>query len=589
MICERNCSTLDVSSEASERWGNKKESRKQISRIATNSGNHKLHVHLGVEAQRRSIHAEVEEITMRMTMRFILCLAITMLFISTVALGQGAPLVAPKKTDSTFVTQVGDPDAGNLGIEVQPGDSIRFTIKIDRVVSETDDQGRLLNFGPMLNKWSPSGTPYIIVKLLAFDIDSEYEENPQCKPRERDEILINGVPIGQQGESVYLKGKDRVWRLNTFKVPAHIIHYGKYQNGQWQGAGENQFEIKLTTLPYPCGDIPIQWSAKVKWASITVNAVYPVIMIHGVSSSGAFFTANNFTTPFQDQGIVYDKSIQLSNNSIEVNGNQLAGDIPRIARDKFHVKHVHIVAHSYGGISSRDFLARPIPKGDISILSLTTLDSPHHGTPGADYSEDSVGADDQYSTSTVRVLAAQARGHSAATHDLRVSYMEGIFNSSNSPNLPDSLSVDGRNSPVRYFAFGSDADANHNGNIEFEEYTRMSPFDSAWGLGGYIGATKLYRLIGGVKYTKTKQIDDPADSHNPPAKLTIVVETPNTSAPPNPTNIILPNDLVVTVNSAQHPKFTFLGPKAVNHSMIGSPGVAREVITTIFSVSPINQ
>ena len=55
---------------------------------------------------------------MSLIVRGILGLAITMLFISTVALGQGAPQLAPMKTDSTFVTQVGDGDAGNLGLEV---------------------------------------------------------------------------------------------------------------------------------------------------------------------------------------------------------------------------------------------------------------------------------------------------------------------------------------------------------------------------------------------------------------------------------------------------------------------------------------
>ena len=522
-------------------------------------------------------------------MRLIFCLVITMLIMTTVAWGQN--IAAPQKTDSTFVTKVGDADAGDLGADIKAGKSIKFTIKIDRVVGSTTSVGALESPGTLINNGIIA--PYVTVKLLAYDIDRDYEERPECSPREFDQILINGYDIGKNGEPVYLNGKNKAWRTNSFDVPISIIRFGIYDrvSGQWLGSGENQFEIKISTktASYPSGTYPcnppepdVQWSAKVKWAAISFKAMYPVIMVHGTESSGAFFTNNNFIDPFNRSYILYDNSINLDTNLIDIHGNRLAIEIPRIAKERFHVKHVHIVAHSQGGIDTRDFLARTMPKGDLSVLSLITLATPHHGSPGADYAEDSAKAAVPGSSNKTRVLAAQARGTTAATPNLRVAYMEKDFNPTNDPKLPDSLSVDGRSSPVQYFALAGNADGNGNGMIDVAESQGMDPFTHYYVSPQIVVATLLWRLVGEVDRTTLEDKDFPSPD-DPSGTITItlkvVKEVPN--------KVFLPNDIIVSVKSAQHAKFTFLGERnGHNHSFMGKDDIATEVIAKIRSINP---
>lgn len=292
-------------------------------------------------------------------MKLILCM-ITVSLTASVVLGQPA---APKKTDASFVIKAGETGAGELGSEVKAGRNITFTLKIDRVVGKTDGQGNLESPTTLIaNGVVPE---FVTLKLTAYDVDSGNEEVPNCRPREFDEIFINGQKIGKNGESVYLSGKDRAWRTNTFEVPTSIIRFGKFQNDQWQGAGENDFEIRVSTRApskYSCSPTPderydIEWSAKVQWAAISFKAMYPVVMIHGGRSGPEFFTNHSFISPFIQDGIPFDSGLQMDQRGtlpIADNGNKLSQEIPRIAKEKFHVKHLHIIAHSRGGLDSRD-------------------------------------------------------------------------------------------------------------------------------------------------------------------------------------------------------------------------------------------
>ncbi len=132
-------------------------------------------------------------------------------------------------------------------------------------------------------------------------------------------------------------------------------------------------------------------------------------MLHGNGESGPFWDRFNFTTPFQQAGIPYDNSISNPTQWIAKNAGLLVEKIPPIAT-RFGVKHLHLVAHSKGGLDSRAALKPLKAQGGLAILSVTTLSTPHHGSVLADYIRDARGASVWSSDDSVRTLAIQQLG-----------------------------------------------------------------------------------------------------------------------------------------------------------------------------------
>ena len=146
----------------------------------------------------------------------------------------------------------------------------------------------------------------------------------------------------------------------------------------------------------------------VAWARLRIKAMSPVIFIHGMNSNGAFFARQAiaggvtligppaaFTlgpTPgsFQAAGIPTDTSINLPGTaSVAANAAILSTLIPGIVRS-FGASNVHIVAHDKGGLDAREWLSvnAAIDKAravaPFSVISFTTLSTPHQGTAAAD-------------------------------------------------------------------------------------------------------------------------------------------------------------------------------------------------------------
>lgn len=72
--------------------------------------------------------------------------------------------------------------------------------------------------------------------------------------------------------------------------------------------------------------------------------------------------------------------------SIEARAARLADDIAQKAQGK----PVNIIAHSMGGLDSRYMISRLKP-GNIEVVSLTTIATPHRGSAFADYMFDAIG------------------------------------------------------------------------------------------------------------------------------------------------------------------------------------------------------
>ncbi|MGH9901633.1 MAG: esterase/lipase family protein, partial [Pyrinomonadaceae bacterium] len=297
-----------------------------------------------------------------------------------------SPFNPPEITDSNFVLDAGP--GLDTGCTFRSGGPLRIPVKIDRVVGDVQGDQRLADPQTLIQNGVVS--KFATLRMPAFDID--YNGAPGFPP-ERDRVLFNGVDIGPQGGVAYLTGDDGIWKLNEFQIPIELIRFGKRNPGGAPTPGDNVIEIRIDQA----SGNQENWCMSIDWAAIRFDALAPVIMIHGNNSNGQFFSDFNFIQPFQQQKIPFDNSINMQTDFIAVHGNLLATLIPNKAKE-FGARSVHLIAHSKGGLDSRDFLARTLPS-NFGVLSLTTLATPHHGSVGADYAIDSKNANSLFSDS----------------------------------------------------------------------------------------------------------------------------------------------------------------------------------------------
>lgn len=108
---------------------------------------------------------------------------------------------------------------------------------------------------------------------------------------------------------------------------------------------------------------------------------YPLILHHGFMDGAKFGSFGDMAKVFKGNGIqVYGTEVSTA-NTIAVRGQQLAAQIQKILSETGAQK-VNIIAHSMGGLDSRYVISK-LGLSD-KVASLTTLSTPHRGTPVAD-------------------------------------------------------------------------------------------------------------------------------------------------------------------------------------------------------------
>jgi pimeloyl-ACP methyl ester carboxylesterase len=216
----------------------------------------------------------------------------------------------------------------------------------------------------------------------------------------------------------------------------------------------------------------------------------PIILIHGNNSNGGFFVRQGFTLGLDDAQLLWDNSISLPTGLRAVNGQLLATSISSKARS-FGVDSIHVVAHSKGGLDAREYLQHyyaaqrycfvgPVQGAEcdskcpndqaicrlpVTVLSFTTLSTPHNG---------SVGADIEVTRSIVANLTSDIDfvGFPSMTNalswllpdnagypDLRTTTC-AFFNEENVPQLRQKAAG------TQFHTFGADADKNLNGRMD---------------------------------------------------------------------------------------------------------------------------
>jgi pimeloyl-ACP methyl ester carboxylesterase len=478
--------------------------------------------------------------------------------------GRSSPFPTPTPTDTLFVVDEG---AGlDTDCRFRSAGSLKFSVSVKRHVGEVSGNGTLVNPQALISSGVVSATATLI--MPAYDVDFNAQPPAPYYP-ERDRIFFNGHPVGDLDSGAYLTGDNNKWRVNSITIPIEYVRFAqKGQNGGEPTPGENEIEILVDQANVPSGtDV---WCTAIDWAAVKFDAFAPVVMIHGNGESGAFWDAMHFTRPFQQAKIPYDNSISLPTTFIANNARTLAAEVPRVARE-FGAKHVHLVTHSKGGLDSRAFMKLLPTEGQLAVMSLTTLSTPHHGSVLADYVRDVQGASVWHSDDPTRTRFFQTQNFDAGRQNLTTDFVKQQFNPQNLP-LPQFFTVDGEESGVNYFSFGADANLDDsmstfgNPTISYDELngTGYAVPGAGW------GAQLIYRTLYYVAHTRWER-----DAQG----RRVVREVRN--------DVVQPNDLLVTITSSKLPGFLARPNQKRNHASIADEGIGGIVLNLIRSIQPM--
>jgi len=481
-----------------------------------------------------------------------------------------SPFDPPEASDTTFVIDT----AAKLDTYLfRSGGPIEFDIEVTRYVGEVDSEGYLINSGDLIIDGVVSGTAKL--RMPVWDVDYDLSGRTQLiadgvKP-ERDRIYFNGYDISP----FYLQGDDNTWKQNEFTIP---IDYVKFPARVTSPTGtpvpaKNRITIYIDQdnignyIPkYGTSEF---WAVAVDWAELSLDAMPPLVLIHGNNSDGGFWDRRGFTQVLMNHHIPYDNSINLPTDTVTNNGATLANELMATAR-RFGVQNIQIVAHSKGGLDTREFLDSHYPLLEqnkmLSVNYFITLSTPHRGSVGADYIR-AVELTSNFRLNNPNALTKMASWLSG-------SYTQNQFNANLNLTTTWTAGFNVTNhlpSNIQYYSVGADADINDNGTLERNEYQEMldeAGHPNLWDSIANGPMNAMYQALGNFSSVTVRPTGQ--DSGWPfYTPIWEVVETP--------TSIFQENDMMVTINSASF-NFSFIGQFSKNHASVADGEVALSVI-----------
>jgi hypothetical protein len=497
-------------------------------------------------------------------------------------------------TDARFITTSG---AGLKGAcEKRSKGPLQISFDISRVVGEVNSSGFLTQPAEMVRHGVIARDA--VLRVAAFS------RRLQGASPHQDHILVNGLELNSSGAN--LTGPHNEWEIAKFNVPMDVLKFPARQPGQPVQPARNVLTVEIDSANQGKGE---DWCTAIDWVELSFNALYPVIMVHGNGQGdddqgGKFWEGGVLDTAdkprlqmggasiaevFRSQLIPFDNSISMRTDTTRAHGTILGTVIPRIAGE-FGVKHVHLLAHSKGGLDSRDFIARTIPK-NFAVLSISTLSTPHQGSAGPDYQIDSVDADLAYSDDSTRTYIGTQSPPNKGTSSLRVAATRA-FNQQNVPLLPKQFTVDGETTPVAYRCISADMNVDDSANLLTGNPTIS--FDETYGLPGQGGlpdaiwSTVLqtaYRITGYVIETYAEELLLPETANGiltgnvVPVKIVKEVLSPT----------FRPNDIAVTRESACVGPFVEIAHIKANHSTVATAQSAELVLNELRKIQPMLQ
>lgn len=163
---------------------------------------------------------------------------------------------------------------------------------------------------------------------------------------------------------------------------------------------------------------------------------FPILLVHGWTGFDNIGPLDYFYEvpgSLQEQGYPVHVASLDPYNSVEVRGGQLAGVVDETLASQ-RARRVNLIAHSQGGLDSR-YLISSLGYGD-RISTLTTIATPHQGTPIADAALGLLPevAEDVFSA-LLNFLGAVAAGSEsdaeASFVSLSEDYVQNVFNPAN--------------------------------------------------------------------------------------------------------------------------------------------------------------
>ncbi len=378
---------------------------------------------------------------------------------------------AGKKPDNTFLANIAS----------APETNARFTVPIDRVVGpgtsdEFDGNGFLKNWSTYVSNGVLADNARISVQFSLIDCCTGDPHSGTFV------INVNGYPASETRTLDAVNFGYNCIRISTEHLKfAHLAAPG----------------MPVTPVD---NEITVTWNHTWTWGNatdiglgtLTVNAMYPIVLVHGWKSGpwtwGDSPSTNapcrqdpkgsrkvrdggfGFIDPLSSGKYPFDCSIQIRDvDSVVVGGAELQPKLAAVIA-QFGAKHAHLVAHSKGGLWVRQMLYTLAPDSDgnqpFGIYSLTTIETPHLGSSLADLlmakkiplfmALGIVSLDP-------RILATLFQP-SAGAEDQTVSRATSLTNSFGNPQ--PSFTVSGVQNNAKYYEFGANADLNFNSRID---------------------------------------------------------------------------------------------------------------------------
>jgi triacylglycerol lipase len=474
-----------------------------------------------------------------------------------------SPFAPPEATDTTFVVNAGPGlDTGCTFREEGP---LRFSVQVTRYVGEINADGTLRDARALVAAGAISPTARLT--MPGYDVD--YAQG------ERDRVLVNGQVVG------LLNGSNNSWVLNSFEIPIERLKFpAKGVGGAAPTPRNNDIEIDI--------DIAYEgWCTAVDWAAISFKALSPIVLVHGNMSNPAFFERQGFTPALRNSGIPFDDSILTVTSTVSNNGWLLDRHFRDIAR-RFGVDSMHLVAHSKGGLDSREFLARYHASAPFKVLSLTTLSTPHNGSLLADLQvEARVGPEFGRRVSfpgfpAMTGLLTRLVALDTGTTNLTTTWA-AAFNGRNVAALPGS---------TVFNTVAADADLNGNGRIDQpplslnDEVGALAVED--WKARTPWGVDTAYQILRNSRAVNVRRVERTLEtSPGVTQRVTIVTlaSVPNVQPLGNDALVTIPSGLGLgwiarrTSNSR-----TFTGSIGRNHASVADGAMALNVLPWIVDV-----
>lgn len=267
-----------------------------------------------------------------------------------------SPFDPPDKNDKTFTVDTGS--GLDTGCTFRSGGPLIIHVSVDRVVG---DVAKLKAKGLI--------SPTARLEMPAFDVDFNTPVPPPFQP-ERDRVTFNGHVV--PGE--FLTGLDNTWIMNRYDVPIEWVNFPDDPgHGGTLTPSDNTIQIDIDTA-----NADELWCTSIDWAALSIEVARPVVMAHGILSSGATWSST-WVPNLNDAGIPNSNALNMGNlDSIGNNAAKIADEVAS-SRQRWGVDKVNIVAHSKGGIDSRDYV-----ETSSSVDQLIQIGTPNAGSPLAD-------------------------------------------------------------------------------------------------------------------------------------------------------------------------------------------------------------